>query len=298
MIIDTKYGIRVINYAGFDKRLGASMIDAILMAFIAFGVMAISAGWVQLFMSFASSAHESQKIMQQVAMLLVGIVMAADVWLFVYLPIRFGGTPGTLFFEHRIVSGDFRLAKPEAIIIRHAPVFFLMLLGFGVILSTYSNPGSGFTKASFSLCLWTWYIWIFGNLLIMALSDKHLTISDVLAGTGIVSKNSVIYWVETEETEEEEAAAAEVAEAEKKKLAESVPLEEKHWTCIYDDDEEYWEQVIAALWQDVNQLATTAYLHKETIQESVDNIVDEENTQVSRYVESNIVEPEKKRSRR
>lgn len=255
MIINNKRGIHIIRHAEFTKRLKICLVDSILMTFITLGILAISAGWVQLFLSFATSAHEAKQISNQIALMLILTVMAADVWMFVYLPARFGGTPGTLFFEHRVVMGDARPATTEAIVARHIPVFCLLLLGFGVMWSVYTAPGSDFTRLSYHLCLWTWYIWIFGNLTIMSLNYRHLTISDLLSGTGIVTKESVIYRIEEEPEDDKE----EEGKADKKAAGKDNEETEKHWTCIYDDDEEYWNTIVSEMWEEMQQLANQAY---------------------------------------
>ncbi len=173
-------------YGGFWRRLAAGLVDFAIMA-------PIAALWYML-----------QRQAQSLALFLVVPQLALMSWYFVYLVVRFGGSPGKLITGLRITMLDGSPVTAHAASLRYSVDFVFGLIGTLVFaLAILKLPAASFYALNFGdwrealephLPAWhetfrlVMTIWIWGELLILLTNRKRRALHDFIAGTVVVHR--------------------------------------------------------------------------------------------------------------
>ncbi len=176
-------------YAGFSKRFGAFWIDFIIFVPLIFFVMWGNEQW-RLFELFYFAPG-----------------MVFGVYFSVYLVKRYGGTPGKLLLNIKIVKLDGSNVGYKESVIRYSVIFLLSVVSsivdFPVLLemsdSKYFSMGlnarwdyriSHQSQFSKYLTILT-QIWIYSEFIVLLLNKKKRALHDYMAGTVVVEKYSL-----------------------------------------------------------------------------------------------------------
>lgn len=179
-------GIHDNIYAGFGPRLASLLLDALVM---------FPLGFIVLYL------NSSDKDMYFYTFLPNFIIM---LWYHIYLPKKYGGTPGKLIMGIRIIKLDgYEIDWKEAIL-RHSVIAALTV--FNIILMTNSilkADDAIFNSLSwteqtqylmslspllFTVYIWFSNIWTWGELIVLLTNPRKRALHDYIAGTVIVKK--------------------------------------------------------------------------------------------------------------
>lgn len=171
-------------YASFWHRVGAYCID--MLCWLSVGVVT---AWI-------SSEWRLFKVWYYVPSLLVGL------WFYVYLVKRYGGTPGKLLLNMKIVRTDGAAVDYQAAFLRYLVIFLLssassmaVLLGLLAISEAEYFSLSWVERAQRQAELAPgWYgwvmvamqIWFWGAVAVMLMNKKRRTLHDFVAGTVVI----------------------------------------------------------------------------------------------------------------
>lgn len=177
-------GIHDSLYAGFWSRLGSLLLDAIFMIPIVFLTLYLNGlGKNIYFITFIPN-------------FLFGL------WYGIYLPKKYGGTPGKLVVGIKIIRIDGEPIDWKESILRYS--INLVIILFSVIMMTVcilQVDDSVFTSLSwlnqsqylmtlsptfFKVHIWISNIWIYGELVVLLTNKRKRAIHDFIAGTVIV----------------------------------------------------------------------------------------------------------------
>jgi uncharacterized RDD family membrane protein YckC len=176
------------QYAGFWSRFGAQILDALIF-------LPIAAVRVLLFRT------------RTTAMLAFIPNLLLDLWFFVYLVYRYGGTPGKLILGIRITSDNGERVTFKQALLRHAPslVFgVLAAIGMAIALSQVSDGMYDVTSwlgrpRLISTFAPRWYrylsvvagLWSWSELAVMLTNSERRALHDFIAGTIVIKQEYV-----------------------------------------------------------------------------------------------------------
>lgn len=171
-------------YGGFWLRLGSILIDFVI--FIPFFAL----------MHYFHSLGKNYHIVTSVVFFLIGL------WYGIYLPKKYGGTPGKLLLGLKIlkINGD-EIGWKEAIL-RNIISTIMGIFGIFVTIfcvqqanneiylsKTWMEKGlyiTSFAPKLFKIQIWANNIWMYSELIILMLNKLKRAIHDYIAGTVIV----------------------------------------------------------------------------------------------------------------
>ncbi|RDI98752.1 RDD family protein [Dyella solisilvae] len=173
-------------YATFWQRLGALLLDSVCYVPILLLSMLISSNGRHLYLACA------------------GLGVLINVWFYIYLVRRFGGTPGKLMMGLQIVKVDgsplsYREAVLRNIVELSLTVFVSTALSIGAMRMTDAEYLSLGWQQRFAEQLSLspgWYVWAdalfriwnLSLLIVMLANKKRRTSHDFLAGTAVVKR--------------------------------------------------------------------------------------------------------------
>ena len=178
-------GIKDNLYAGFWVRFGSLLLDAIIMIpLIIFTLYLNGLGKNIYFITFIPN-------------LLFGL------WYGIYLPKKYGGTPGKLILGLKIIRLDGQAIDWKEAILRYSISMIISL--FSVVMMTacilqaddfvYTNLGwmkqteylMSLSPTFFKVHTWISNIWIYSELIVILTNKRKRAIHDFIAGTVIVN---------------------------------------------------------------------------------------------------------------
>jgi uncharacterized RDD family membrane protein YckC len=173
-----------LRYASFWQRLGAQLVDMVILAPLIFGVTYLGNEF-RLF---------------HVYWFLPGI--AFGLFYSVYLVHRYGGTPGKVVLKIRIALVDGSPVTMKAAVLRHSVMFAISIFsGITAILAALSISDEAYQAMgrlermevisdyapSWSLTLYVlMQVWIWSEFITMLLNKRRRAIHDYIAGTVVV----------------------------------------------------------------------------------------------------------------
>lgn len=179
------------NYAGFWQRFGAYWLDVIC--------------WLPL-TAVLFWLNEKSRLAHAVyftPLLFIGA------WYHIYLVKRYGGTPGKLLLNLRIVRTDGSAVGYKEAFLRHLPLLILgSLVSFSVVMASMN-----ITDAEYFRLGWKerhlrltelapeWYgpvvviqnIWVWSEFVVMMTNRKRRALHDFIAGTVVISTKAPAY---------------------------------------------------------------------------------------------------------
>lgn len=176
-------------YAGFGPRLASILLDAIILMPII---------WVILYLNSSSKEMFFYTIIPN---------MILNLWYNIYLPKKYGGTPGKLIMGMKILKLDGKDIGWKESFLRHSIVLALTI--FNIILmtdailkanqETYVNLSwiqqsqylTSLSPVLFTVYLWLSNIWTWSELIVLLTNPRKRALHDYVAGTVIVNKNYV-----------------------------------------------------------------------------------------------------------
>jgi len=182
-------GIKNSLYGGFWLRLGALLLD---------GIFVLPVAYLSLYLnSFGKNIY----------FLTIIPTLLFTLWYGIFLPKRYGGTPGKLAVGLKIIRLDGEAIGWKESILRYSIDFVISL--FSVILMTVSilnADDSIYTNISwlkqslyltslapffFKICTWINNIWVYGELIVLLTNKRKRAIHDFIAGTVIVKSKYI-----------------------------------------------------------------------------------------------------------
>ena len=194
-----------LKFASFWQRAGAAIIDMLLLGPFVYPVM-------QLNYSHLANGRAW-------AILAFPIVSTL---LFLWMVVRFGGTPGKMVLGLRIVDSEGEFLSVARAVRRISPDLFWMI-NFSVMVWLVSQSFIGFagdpdiieyaeTFKKYGGVSWKineaqkWYIWL--DIGTVPLNRRRRAIHDFLAGSYVVSKDSLSVWREDQMAKQSGVQAA------------------------------------------------------------------------------------------
>lgn len=171
-------------YAGFWVRLGSVLLDAIIMLPLIFIILYVNGLSVNMYFYTI------------IPNLLFGI------WYNIYLPKKYGGTPGKLIAGIKIIKIDGKPIGWKEAILRHSVLLALTI--FSVITMIIcllkadetvfksldwlkrSEYLMSLAKTPFMIHVWASNIWIYGEFIVLLTNKRKRAAHDFIAGTVIV----------------------------------------------------------------------------------------------------------------
>ena len=174
-----------LRYSTFWQRVGASLIDfLILCPLIAFDYFL--SGQSRMYHLYALGPKE-----------------LLNVFLFIFMVVKFGGTPGKLIVGLRTVRQDGSPVNWKAACLRYAPWWALNLaivtltIGAALGMTDEAYKALGYLERSDAIdaqapmvqaLTWLMMAWLFASVVTMLANSKCRTIHDFIAGTVVVRK--------------------------------------------------------------------------------------------------------------
>jgi uncharacterized RDD family membrane protein YckC len=175
-----------LHYSGFWQRVGAVLVDFIIVSPLA-ALDYFFGGEVRLLQLY--TLVPSQLL---------------SFFMMVYMAYRFGGSPGKLALGMRIVMLDGSPLTMKAALLRYAPMWSMgLLMTIGTIIAVMSMPDSSHLSLSYvarmaavNAYMPGWVspitavlqLWIFASLITVLANRKRRAIHDFIAGTVVVRK--------------------------------------------------------------------------------------------------------------
>lgn len=176
------------RYPSVWQRIGAAILD-ILIAAPALGIVIWLGG--QSRVAGISAAAMS---------------VLFNLWFYVYLVKRYGGTPGKLMLDLRITTIGYRSAGYKEAVLRYAVIFLLATVGQLALLEAAFEM----TEVEYVALDWMeraarmqelapgWFetitlltnIWLISQLVVMLANEKRRAVHDFIAGTVVVTADS------------------------------------------------------------------------------------------------------------
>lgn len=177
-------------YGGFWRRLGAMLVDGIILLPIAMAVAYWGFPSSQLFLAW---------------WFLPGVALNAIYN--IYLVTRWGGTPGLLLFKLRI-----RMLDNTPVTIKAAAIRYSVMLALGILTAiggiigisrideaTYFSMSAPQIAAELTRLQPAWarlayvltQVWLYGEFIVLLANKKHRGQQDFMAGTVVVKASSV-----------------------------------------------------------------------------------------------------------
>ena len=177
-------GISESLYAGFWTRLGSLLLDFIFIVPVVFLVL------------YLNGLGKNIYFCTIIPNLIFGL------WYHVYLPKKYGGTPGKLVVGISIIRLDGQPIDWKEAILRHIVQFSLIILSSIVMTSSLLGADEEtFTSLSwlqqsqylmslspvfFKFYTWTSNIWIYSEFVVLLTNKRKRAVHDFIAGTVIV----------------------------------------------------------------------------------------------------------------
>ena len=177
----------VLRYSTFWQRVGATLIDALI-----FGVPLIV---LEYFVGGVSRLYPLYEIV---------VTELASAYVFIYMVIRYGGSPGKLVLGLRVARPDGSSLTLKAAVLRYAVgwalTFWSSVLSVGAALSMSNEAykALGYLERSDALdalapmsevAMWLTVAWAVACMITMLTNRKRRTLHDFLAGTVVVQKS-------------------------------------------------------------------------------------------------------------
>jgi uncharacterized RDD family membrane protein YckC len=175
----------VLRYSTFGQRVGAYLIDfLILCPFIPLDYF--FAGQWRMYHAYAF-----------VPMELFGV------FFYIYLAVRYGGTPGKLMLGLRIANLDGSRVLWKAAALRYAPFWILeVAMSVLTIMAALAMTDDAYAALGYfersdamdeqqpmiMIVTWLLFAWMFACLVTMMVNDKRRTLHDFIAGTVVLRK--------------------------------------------------------------------------------------------------------------
>jgi uncharacterized RDD family membrane protein YckC len=177
-------GINDNIYAGFWARLGSLFLDLIIVLPVIFLIQFLNGLGKNIFF-----------------MTIIPNILFA-LWYNIYLPKKYGGTPGKLIVGNKIIRLDGEPIQWKEAILRHIVMFALTILNVIVMTicllkaddETFKSLGwlqrsqylMSLSPLFFKLYTWISNIWIYSEFVVLLTNKRKRAIHDFIAGTVIV----------------------------------------------------------------------------------------------------------------
>jgi uncharacterized RDD family membrane protein YckC len=125
-------------------------------------------------------------------------------WYYIYLPKKYGGTPGKLVAGITIIRLDGESIGWEEAILRHIVLAALTLAGIIIMISALRQADEAtfmsyswwrqsqyllsLSPKSFNVYTWATNIWVYGEFIVLLTNKRRRAVHDFIAGTVIVRK--------------------------------------------------------------------------------------------------------------
>ena len=179
-------GINDEIYAGFWRRLASLLLDFVFI---------IPVGFITLYIN---SLSKEMFFIMVIPNLIFGI------WYHVYLPKKYGGTPGKLIAGIEIIKISGEKIEWKEAILRHSVLLTLTLFSSILMINsliqadseTYNNL-TWFKQAQYLMSLspvlfmlytWASNIWVYSEFIVLLTNPRKRAVHDYIAGTVIVKK--------------------------------------------------------------------------------------------------------------
>jgi uncharacterized RDD family membrane protein YckC len=171
-----------LRYATFWQRVGATLIDFLIL--LPFLPLDYFAGQSRMYHAYAFVPME-----------------LFSLFFYVYLTVRYGGTPGKLLLGLRVASLDGSRVLWKAAVLRYAPLglievaISLMTIMATLAMTDEAYGALGYFERSDAIdeqqpmlmgLTWLFFIWMFACLVTMMVNDKRRTLHDFIAGTVVL----------------------------------------------------------------------------------------------------------------
>lgn len=173
-------------YAGFGPRLASLLLDAvIIMPFV----------FVILYLNSASKDIYYYTLLPN---------LAFNLWYNIYLPKRYGGTPGKLILGMQILNLNGNPIGFKEAFLRHLVMLILTLFSSVLMIdallvadeSTFQDLGwlqqsvylMSLSPLLFTIYTWLTNIWTWSELIVLLTNPRRRALHDYIAGTVIVKK--------------------------------------------------------------------------------------------------------------
>jgi uncharacterized RDD family membrane protein YckC len=173
-------------YAGFGPRLASLLLDTIIMMPLIWGILYLN--------------HTSKE------MFFYTIIpnMIVGLWYHIYLPKKYGGTPGKLIMGMQILKLDGKSIGWKEAFLRHSIILALTI--FNIVLMTdailkadnetyiglswiqQTQYLTSLSPVLFTIYLWLSNIWTWSELIVLLTNPRKRALHDYVAGTVIVKK--------------------------------------------------------------------------------------------------------------
>jgi len=172
------------EYAGFWRRLGALVVDTLVLLPLT-GLALWGTGHSRLFYAYWLLPS-----------------LAFNLWFYVHLVRRYGGTPGKLALKMRIAMRDGAPVTVKAALLRNAPLFILSgLASVAAALACLQMDDTVYLSLDFldrgkamEKLMPAWYpavfillqLWIWAEFVTMLLNRQRRAVHDLIAGTVVI----------------------------------------------------------------------------------------------------------------
>ncbi|HLP19632.1 MAG TPA: RDD family protein, partial [Chitinophagales bacterium] len=182
-------GINDNIYGGFWRRLGALLLDGLFTAPVIYFILYVnSIGKNVYFMTLLPN-------------------IAFTVFYFIFLPVKYNGTPGKIVMGLNILRLDGQAIGWKEAFLRHVVSLGLVLIGTGVMIYSLSIADDEVFKSlswfkqqeylmqltpmGFKLFSWANNVWIWSEFIVLLTNPRRRAIHDFIAGTIIVRQEYV-----------------------------------------------------------------------------------------------------------
>ncbi len=179
-------GINDNIYAGFGPRLASLLLDSIILGPVIFAILYFNSSG--LYMYYYTLVPN----------------LIINLWYYVYLPKRYGATPGKLIMGMQIIRLDGEKIGWREAFLRHLVMFILAISGAALTIYGMSKTDEATFESlswlqqsqhlmSFSpilLVIYTWLSngWFWSELIVLLTNPRKRALHDYIAGTVIVKK--------------------------------------------------------------------------------------------------------------
>lgn len=177
-------GVNDTLYADFWSRLGSLLLDFVFL---------IPFGWLMLYFNTTT----------KYAILYTAIPnLLFSIFYHIYLPKKYGGTPGKLIAGIKIIRLDGQPIGYKEAFIRHSILLLLTAMNLVIVIMAMSKADDGvyqslswlqqtqylmsFEPGAYRLNLWLNNIWVYGELIVLLTNKRKRAVHDFMAGTVIV----------------------------------------------------------------------------------------------------------------
>lgn len=179
-------GINESIYAGFILRIGASILDFLILLPYTFLIIYLNG------------------LSKDFYYLTIVIGLGFHLWFNIYLVKRYGGTPGKLISGIKIIKIDGEeLTYKEAVLRQIVELFLLVFISIATIYSLPMVDEEHYQSLNwlkkqeylyslipilFKIHVWVSNIWVYSELIVLLFNKRKRALHDFIAGTVIVKK--------------------------------------------------------------------------------------------------------------